>query len=518
MLGRKLLYKQACRLQLRNLSTEPNTVPHLQKFAPLLKDYSNVISPFYVPLDHEILQFVYQNEPKNLLDGGPFLHKLQSVKQSSLKSFESTKYSLKTDLGPGSTEWLFLWTTFLRKLNSLELSVAPSLHKHLTSKSLFQNENGQVELSRNYSINELVAQINGIIQAEPLLFKHQIILYMVQQNHFFKNNQEALLGAYLEYMKHEVNDSKECNVFLIEVFKAIETSSLTLSSESSAILSQIIEQFVSRNSVEAFDKLAIVGVLDFFISRKDIHQANTYLTVLLANGWAPQSNTLSSFIDLMEDPVYFSTLGSILKKVSNAEIFKKLLPYIDHHKKLQFLIKSNSHNLENFNICILSFHKLLDMQFQYEHELANYKRDYVLQKKNPERFKYLLSEASLLRYNRKVTNIYNLFSNSLFEHPKVLIKAIKAYYKGGNYFMINKLLEKIELNADNLLEIFAIKQSGATEIELVSGPHKRAFFNKSVLPIYLKCSDEQKAALLDQIQKYGNKTSVELLNTMQQAA
>lgn len=515
MLAKRLIFKQAPRLQLRTLSTESSTVPRLQKIVPLQKDYNNVISPFYVPLDHEILQFVYQNEPKKLLDGGPFLHKLHSDAQVSPDYCKSTSYSLKTDAGPGSTEWLFQWTAFLRKLNSLDLSVAPFLHKQFTSKSPFQNENGQVDLAKKYSIQELSTEIDCIIQADPLLFKHQIILYMVQQNNFFKKNQEAILSAYLKYMKHEVNDPKECNGFFIEVFKTVEALGITLSPESSEILNQIIEQFVSRNSVEAFEKLAIVGVLDFFISRKDVYQANSYLTVLLANGLAPQSNTLSSFIDLVEDPVFFSTLGSILKKISNAEIFKKLLPYIDHHKKLQFLIKSNEHNLENFNICVLSFHKLLDLQFQYEHELASYKKDYALQKKTPERFKYLLSEASLLRYNRKVTNIYNLFSKSLFEHPKVLLKTIKAYYKGGNYFMINQLLQKLELNAENLLEIFSIKQSGATELELVSGPHKKAFFNKSVLPIYSKCSDQQKAALLAHIQKYGNKTSVELFNAMQ---
>lgn len=429
------------------------------------KDYLNfnpndIYSPFYIPTDnHLISSYTKQPVYRDLANGNPVFHALlrdpKSHKPNGFQKLIIDNKGATTDVAAVSyIRWIANLQQSLIHKNfvSLEgkLDDSPVVYINL-EKNKFNNQLNLHPFADVTITEELIDEIIANCTSKKLIadtFDYDsfidFFLALAKDKEFYMKNHVVIHKCILRYLFNGIPESVKLSNFFITFIRILNNNKLINCVEGNTAFNKNLIDF-TKDYYKNLSKVNIDGVgvssnflsyiMDLYVNVGEYKKAHDTLKhIMHTNHFLPRSDHLANYIRNVNDPAMLSGVISALRFENvDEEIYKAIFGKTVSFDQIKFILDLNPGYISK-NIQLLN--PVLTKLFEIRNEsIANLKSfsdnlNYVLQA-------FKVQEYMLSTKGDEVTYLN-------------IIKALKL---SGNYYLINKYLNKYNLTKQNNQEL-----------------------------------------------------------------
>ncbi|KAF0271536.1 hypothetical protein FOG51_02917 [Hanseniaspora uvarum] len=444
----------------RDVALFSNTIKSYYSTAQHTSEYLNynpndIYSPFYIPTDnHLISAYTKHFYYRNLAAGDPVFHAMlrdpQTHKPNGFQTLTIDNRTIPSNMQSVSyPRWIASLQESLIKKNFVEINekLDDTQVEYIdVSKNKFD---GQLNLHPFVDVSiteELVDKIiancisnsfiNDAFDTDSFI---DFFLFLVKDKEFYLKNQVVIHNSILKHLFNGIPESTKLSNFFVAFLNLLYKENMINLKESNKEFNSIITQFANQyyqNLAKVnIDGLGISSnflsfIMDFHVNIGNHKKAfHSLKQIMHHNGYLPRSNHLSNYIRNINDPAMLSGVVSALRfDTVNEQVYDAIIDKLESFDQIKFILDINPIHISK-NIHFLN---------------STLKKMFELRENSTENLKTF---SEFLNYILKAFRVQE-FMLSTKDNKTVYLNILKALKLSGNYYLINKYLNKYNLTED----------------------------------------------------------------------
>lgn len=410
---------------------------------------TEIYSPFYIPTDNHLISAYTKNfHQRHLAGGNPIFHATirdpKTHKPNGFQTLAIDNRVISTSVNSASyPRWIATLQESLIRKNFVALNERLD-DSQVDTIDIFKNKfDGHLNLHPFVDV-EITEQLLDTIIAncisKNLIADHfdtdsfiDFFLFLIKDKEFYLKSQEAIHQSVLKHLFNGIPESSKLSNFFVSFLNLLYKENMITADESqkafNSVVTSFCNQYYSNLTKVNIDGLGISSnflsfVMDFNVNignhRKAYHSLQQ---IMHHNGYLPRSKHLANYIRNIDDSAMLSGVVSAFKfNTVDEEVYNAIVDKLQSFDEMKFIIDINPGFIGN-NIKLLPY--LLKKMFE-------------LREKSTENLKCY---SQMLNYVFKAFKVQE-FVLSNRDNKLIYLEIIKALKLSGNYYLMNKYLNK----------------------------------------------------------------------------
>lgn len=417
---------------------------------------TEIYSPFYIPTDNHLISAYTKNfHRRHLANGNPVFHATvrdpKTHKPNGFQKLTIDNRTITSNVNSASyPRWIANLQESLIRKNFVELNERlddTQVDTIDVSKNKFE---GQLNLHPFVDVQiteELLDTIIANCISKNLIADYfdtdsfiDFFLFLIKDKNFYLKSQEAIHKSVLKHLFNGIPESSKLSNFFVSFLKLLYEENMINANDSNKAFNNVVTSFCNQY-YSNLTKVNIDGsgvssnflsfVMDFNVNIGNYKKAHHSLhQIMHHNGYLPRSKHLANYIRNTDDPAMLSGVVSAFKfSTVDREVYNAIVDKLQSFDEIKFIIDINPIFIGK-HITLLP-HLLNKM--------------YELREKSTENLK---SYPQMLNYVFKAFKVHE-FVLSKKDNKVIYLEIIKALKLSGNYYLMNKFLNKYNLQEAN---------------------------------------------------------------------